>query len=52
LLRAAPAGGRGALGGRKEPGVSVAAGGGRWGGRCRGGAWKCRLYFLSVSVSV
>src|SRR5712691_3324957 len=33
LLRAAPAGGGGARGGRKEPGVSVAAGG----GRCRGG---------------
>ena len=40
LTAAAPAGGRGALGGRQEPGVSVAAGGGRWGGRCQGGGVK------------
>ncbi len=40
LAAAAPAGCRCALGGRKEPGVSVAAGRGRWGERYRGGGMK------------
>jgi hypothetical protein len=42
LATAAPAGGRGALSGRKELGVSVASGG----GHCQGGDVKMPFIFL------